>query len=68
VALTIKEIENVKSNRKPYKLADVSVLFCQPVQKLWRWRYGFDSKEKVTLLGWACMVQWLTPLIRSEVL
>jgi integrase len=54
VALTIKEIENVKPKDKKYKLADGGGL-CLLIQpwggKFWLWRYRFDGTEKNMTFG-----------------
>ena len=54
MALTIKEVDNAKSNGKPYRLADGGglCLFVAPTgAKLWRWRYRFNGREKTMSFG-----------------
>ena len=54
MGLTIKEIDNAKPEKNPYKLADgggLCLLIAPSGAKLWRWRYRFKGKEKMMALG-----------------
>jgi integrase len=54
MGLTLKEIENAKPSKRPYKLTDgggLCLLVAPSGSKLWRWRYRFDGKEKMMALG-----------------
>jgi hypothetical protein len=54
VALTVIKIEKSKKKARPYKLADGGGLYLAVMPtggKLWRWKYRFDSKEKLMALG-----------------
>jgi hypothetical protein len=54
MALTIKEVDNAKSNGKPYRLADgggLCLFVAHTGAKLWRWRYRFNGREKTVSFG-----------------
>jgi integrase len=54
MALTDTEIRRSKPNDKPYKLSDsggLHLLVKPTGGKLWRWKYRFDSAEKLMALG-----------------
>jgi len=54
LALTDTEIRRSKPADRPYKLSDgggLHVLITQAGGKLWRWKYRFDSAEKLMALG-----------------
>jgi integrase len=54
MALTDTEIRRSHPEDKPYRLSDGGGLYLQVAPtggKLWRWKYRFDSKEKLMSLG-----------------
>lgn len=54
MALSDTAVRAIKPGDKPYKVHDRGGLFLmvKPTgSKLWRWRYRFDSREKLMALG-----------------
>jgi hypothetical protein len=54
MALSDTAIRATKPGKRPYKVYDRDGLFLlinSSGSKLWRWRYRFDSKEKLMALG-----------------
>lgn len=54
MVLTDTAIRGTKLRQKPFKMFDRNGLFLlvnPGGSKLWRWRYRFDSKEKLMALG-----------------
>jgi Arm DNA-binding domain len=54
MALTDTAVRGMKPARKPFKVYDRHGLFLlvnPGGSKLWRWRYRFESKEKLMALG-----------------
>jgi hypothetical protein len=54
VALTDTEIRKAKAKGKAYRMSDgggLYLLFTAPGVKLWRWKYRFEGREKLTSFG-----------------
>lgn len=54
MALTTAQIRALKSNEKPFKVADGKGLYIEVFpngSKLWRWKYRYGGKEKRLALG-----------------
>ncbi len=54
MALTVTEINNIKSRDKAFKLYDEAGMFLQVIPsggKLWHFKYRYEGKEKLLSLG-----------------